>query len=57
MTIGDISAAAAPTAFNVKLSKSQEDQQAKVVNKLIESTEASSPANAPGVGRLVNVTA
>ncbi len=56
MTINDVSAASTATSFNVKLSKGQQDQQAKVVDKLIDSTAASSPANT-GVGKLVNVVA
>lgn len=54
MTIGDVSSAGAATQFNVKLSKSQQDQEAVVVDKLIQSTEASAP-KADGVGGRLNV--
>ena len=58
MTIGDVSCAACATEFGVKLTKSQENQQANVVGRLIESTEASSPARTQdGVGGNLNVTA
>ena len=58
MTIGDVSGAAASTVVGVKLQKGQEDQQEKVVNRLLESTESTSPARTqPGVGKLVNIAA
>ncbi len=58
MTIADIAAPAAATSFNVKLTKSQEDQQAAVVDKLIDSTAASAPSGRPaGVGNNLNVVA
>ena len=58
MTIGDVSNAASASQFSVKLTKSQDDQAEKVVSKLIESTEASSPARTQaGVGGKVNVVA
>lgn len=58
MTIGDVSCAACATEFGVKLTKSQENQQAAVVGKLLESTEATAPARLQdGVGANLNVTA
>ena len=56
MTIDDVSSASTASAVNVKLIKSQGDEQARVVEKLIDSTAATSPAHT-GVGGRVNVFA
>jgi hypothetical protein len=56
VTIGDVSSATTATEFNVKLSKSQGDQQSVIVNKLIQSTAPSAPKG-EGVGGNLNVLA
>ena len=58
MTIGGVGGQAAPTQFNVAVSEKQEDQQEKVVGKLIESVEASSPARTGfSTGNTLNIKA
>ncbi len=47
-----------PTLYQAKLAKGELNQEAKVTNTLIESTEQSAPkAPPPGVGAAVNVKA
>jgi hypothetical protein len=51
------SVASAPTQMNVKLQKGQQEQEAKVVEKLLESTGNTTPRAAFGSGQNVNITA
>jgi hypothetical protein len=51
------SLASAPTQMNVKLQKGQQKQEAKVVEKLLASTENTIPRSDFNKGQQVNVTA
>lgn len=56
MELGAISGAGASSAYQVKLVKGQQDQEAKVVSTLIEGAAESSPA-VTGKGQNLNVIA
>lgn len=58
MDISGVSAAAS-SSVNIKVSEGQEDQHEKVVGKILESIEGTSPASRAGhsTGQALNVTA
>lgn len=57
MTIGEVPVASSSSQISVNLQKGAGEQQAAIVDKLLESTAQTAPRSAFGTGLRVNVTA